>query len=58
MYVKLVETAMFYYFLKFLNFPPPPAAAPPCVPTSQGQDTEAGCRHRPEEMAGDAAGDT
>ncbi|CAI9601339.1 unnamed protein product [Staurois parvus] len=22
------------------------------------QNTEAGCRHRPEEMAGDAAGDT
>ncbi|CAI9563176.1 unnamed protein product, partial [Staurois parvus] len=42
----------------FKNFKFPARRRRPYVPTSQGQDTEAGCRHRPKEMAGDAAGDT
>ncbi|CAI9548606.1 unnamed protein product, partial [Staurois parvus] len=42
----------------FLNFK---FAASSCARTSRrhrDRNTEAGCRHRPEEMAGDAAGDT
>ncbi|CAI9622320.1 unnamed protein product, partial [Staurois parvus] len=53
MYVKLVETAMFYYFLKFLNFPPPAAPVRPDVtgtghrsrmPASAGGDGRGRCR--------------
>ncbi|CAI9543215.1 unnamed protein product [Staurois parvus] len=43
-------------FFKIFKFPSGSGAH-----TSQrhrDRNTEAGCRHRPEEMAGDAAGDT
>ncbi|CAI9559493.1 unnamed protein product, partial [Staurois parvus] len=62
MYVKWVETAMFYYvkfvwkkmsFFKIFKF-----AAARTSWRHRDRNTEAGCRHRPEEMARDAAGDT
>ncbi|CAI9548604.1 unnamed protein product, partial [Staurois parvus] len=51
MYVKCFETVMFYYFLKF-----PTGSGPRMSRRSQGPEDE--CRHWPEEMAGDSAGDT
>ncbi|CAI9617254.1 unnamed protein product [Staurois parvus] len=65
MYVKWVETAMFYYekcvlkkmkFFKIFKFPA--AAAARTSRHHRDRNTEAGCRHRTEEMAADAAGDT
>ncbi|CAI9580360.1 unnamed protein product [Staurois parvus] len=66
MYVKWVETAMFYYvkfvwkkkmtFFKIFKFPV--AGGARTSRRHRDRNTEAGCRHRPEEMAGDAAGDT
>ncbi|CAI9554125.1 unnamed protein product, partial [Staurois parvus] len=58
MYVKWFDTVMFYYviFLKSLNFPMVPAPIRPVRPnTRRDRNPEDGCRHRPEEMAGDAA---
>ncbi|CAI9584860.1 unnamed protein product [Staurois parvus] len=43
-------------FFKISNLPPVPA--PRTSRPHRDRNTEAGCRHRPEEMAGDAAGDT
>ncbi|CAI9536830.1 unnamed protein product [Staurois parvus] len=63
MYVKWVETAMFCYvkfvwkkmkFFKIFKFP----AGARTSRRHKDRNTEAGCQHRLEEMAGDAAGDT
>ncbi|CAI9541590.1 unnamed protein product [Staurois parvus] len=57
MYVKWVETAM--KKLKFFNiFKFPAAGSARTSRRHRDRNTEAGCRHRPEEMAKDAAGDT
>ncbi|CAI9555630.1 unnamed protein product, partial [Staurois parvus] len=45
-------------FLKNFKFAPVPAPVRPDVTGTGTRKPEAGCRHRPEEMAGDAAGDT
>ncbi|CAI9598140.1 unnamed protein product, partial [Staurois parvus] len=65
MYVKWFETVMFYYVILvyykksfFKNFKFPAGSAARNVPTShRDRNTEARCRHPPEEMDGDAAGD-
>ncbi|CAI9612078.1 unnamed protein product, partial [Staurois parvus] len=54
-YVKFVLKKNDIFF-KFSNFPPP--AAPVRPRRHRDCYTEAGCRDQPEEMAGDAAGDT
>ncbi|CAI9573589.1 unnamed protein product [Staurois parvus] len=42
----------------FKNFKFPADSGAHTSRRHRDQNTEAGCRHRPEEMAGDAAGDT
>ncbi|CAI9553262.1 unnamed protein product [Staurois parvus] len=42
--------------LKFLNFPPVPSPVRPDA--RRDRNTEDGCWHRPEEMAGDPVGAT
>ncbi|CAI9577019.1 unnamed protein product [Staurois parvus] len=42
----------------FLNFKFAPGSGARTSRHHRERNTEAGCRHRPEEMAGDAAGDT
>ncbi|CAI9551695.1 unnamed protein product, partial [Staurois parvus] len=57
MYVKCFDTCITEcQFLKCSNFLPVPTPVHPDA--RRDRNTEDGCRHRPEEMAGDAAGDT
>ncbi|CAI9601921.1 unnamed protein product [Staurois parvus] len=52
MYVKCIETAMTAKMKFFKKFQRRTSRR------HRDRKTEAGCRHRPEEMAGDAAADT
>ncbi|CAI9580525.1 unnamed protein product, partial [Staurois parvus] len=63
MYVKCFDTVMFYYvifsvFTKMKFFKNVKFTAARMSRRHRDRNTEAGCKHRPEEMAGDAAGDT
>ncbi|CAI9536022.1 unnamed protein product, partial [Staurois parvus] len=57
MYVKWFDTVMSYYVIlvKFSNFP---AFRPRTSRHHRERNPEDGCRHRPEDIAGDTAGGT
>ncbi|CAI9572994.1 unnamed protein product [Staurois parvus] len=50
---KCIKKMTFFKIFKF-----PAGSGARTSRRNRNRNTEAGCRHRPEEMAGDAAGDT